>query len=330
MIRTHRETPPLRLALLGFDAADAARIQSAWRRAGSVVEWVQSALAQADALFINGMRTLMLGDDTVVVDTSAGPVRLDLAGLRRPVAISPAALSRPSQALPFDATLAGSIQVTLSLFERKLREEALQFCVASCLVERQPDLSANAFHLCEGDRLLAVVSRRNGVGVLRGITPDQVYRASWLRRPLAADEIPARMAARPLAEVLWRFGRRSRRNLLPPRLLRARLECPQAPAVAPWLLDDADLAVLRAFSAGPATLHELASASGLAPAIARRSVACLHLVGCVQAAAAPATLFGFPWRRVDAGGSAFPASEFPLTAQLFGPPAAAPARMAFG
>jgi hypothetical protein len=325
MLRTHREFPLLRLALLGFDAADAARMQLVGRRCG--VEWMEAPLAEADALLVNGERMLMLGDDTVVVDIEgARPVRLDLPTLRRPVAVSPPALTRPSQTIPFDCGAADSIQALLSLFERRLREEALQFCVASCVAERQPDLSAHAYHLCEGDKLVALVSRRTGIGVLRGVAPETVYRATWIRRPLFADEMPARLASRPLPEVLWRFGRRSLRNLLPPRLQRARLAWRKPPDIAPHLLDDVDLAVIRSLAREPATVQQVARATGLPPELARRSIACLHLVGCVDAARAQGALFGFTWRRAEATEVVLDASAFPLTAQLFGP-AAAPGRL---
>ena len=280
------ELPVLHLALAGFTAAEQACIESAAPYAKDTLTWRVSRLSDADALFINGRGAIPWQGGGVMVQPGspgASPVCIDPVEWRRPMAFSsPIAIPGVREADTFDLRKPQSIAAVLRRFSGWLRPMAIQYWIASRIVRERLDLSGTTYHVTVDGRLQAVVSRRNGVGVLPISDPSLLDQAVWARRPGPADEIPGHFVQTGLTEVLWRYAMRTPRDLLPSYFRSGPIYWCRAPQLPQRLFRDSHLVIVRELAHAPTSFAELGRRTGLADAVLARDLAALRLAGAVS------------------------------------------------
>lgn len=280
------ELPILRLGLVGFNAAQQALFETALVMLRTRLRWCVTPLAEADALCVNGSRALFLADGSLQVAAAApgeGPLRMDPSDADRPMAFTvPFAAHQISRAPTFDMASPASTRAVLDKFEGWLRPMAIQFCVASRIVQSRIDLSSTVYHVSVEGRLIAIVSRRSGVGVLPIGDPARVHEALWSRRPELADEMPGHFVQAGLTQVLWQYAIRTRRKLLPGYFRSGPIYWCRAPQLPQRLFSDSHLAIARELAQAPASFAELGRRTGLAEETLARDLAALRIAGAVS------------------------------------------------
>jgi hypothetical protein len=158
---------------------------------------------------------------------------------------------------------------------------SVQFCLASRIIQARLDVGANVYHVTVDGRLVAVVSRRSGVGVLPIADPFHLHNAEWARRPTLADEIPGHFVQAGLSQVLWQYTMRTQRNLLPTYFRSGPIYWCRPPQLPQRLFNDSHLMIVRELAHAPTSFAELAKRTGLAEPVLSRDLAGLRIVGAV-------------------------------------------------
>ena len=280
------ELPILRLALAGFLPAEQEIIGIAAAQASEGLSWrVSPSLNDADALFINGRRAAPWEAGGVRVNPSAPGVPvvcIDLNDWQRPLAFSlPLAIAGLAGGDSFDLLKPQSVVTVLRKFGGWLRPMAVQFWLASRIVKERLDLGSSVYHVSVDGRLQAVVSRRNGIGVLPIADPSRLESAVWARRPGLADEIPGHFVQTGLAEALWQYAMRTTRDLLPTYFRSGPIYWCRAPQLPQRMFRDSHLMIVRELAHAPASYADLGRRTGLAESVLTRDLAALRLVGAV-------------------------------------------------
>ena len=280
------ELPVLNLALIGFSPAEHSAMELALSRTCPGLNWRQSSVNEADALFASGARATLVADGFVQLGcgvAGARPVLIDLSDTRRPLAFS-LPVSAPTLAtLPtFDLRKPDSIEAMLVQFSGWLRPMAIQFWLASRIVQERLDLNSTVYHVSLDGRLQAILSRRTGVGVLPIADPGRLVAAAvWARRPGLADEIPGHFVQAPLPQILWQYAMRTTRNLLPTYFRSGPLYWCRAPQLPQRMFKDSHLMIVREIANAPISFEELGRRTKLADAVLSRDLAALRIVGAV-------------------------------------------------
>lgn len=275
----------LRLGLLGFNPAQQALFETALVVLRTRLRWCVAPLVEADAICVNGSRAVSLPDASLLIASStpgAPPLRLDPDESTRPLAFTlPLALPGISPACTFDMASPVSTRAMLQKFEGWLRPMAIQFCLASRIVQERLDVNSTVHHVSVDGRLVAIVSRRSGVGVLPIADPFRLEAALWARRPGPADEIPGHFVHAGLSQVLWQYAMRTTRNLLPVYFRSGPIYWCRAPQLPQRMFSDSHLMIVRELAQGPASFADLGRRTGLSEAVLSRDLAGLRIVGCV-------------------------------------------------
>lgn len=277
------ELPVLRLGLLGFTRAQQAMLETAMVVLRTRLHWRVVALDEADAVCINGSRVTALADGSLQVTAPAGssPLRIHPAHSERPMAFSLPLAPGLQVDSTFDMASPPSTRAMLEKFEGWLRPMSVQFCLASRIVQTRLDLNAAVYHVSVDGRLVAVVSRRSGVGVLPIADPFHLDNAQWAKRPGPADEIPGHFVQVGLSQVLWQYAMRTRRNLLPTYFRTGPIYWCRSPQLPQRLFRDSHLMIGRELAQAPATFAELGRRTRLSEAELSRDLAGLRIVGAV-------------------------------------------------
>jgi DNA-binding HxlR family transcriptional regulator len=279
------ELPVLRLALVGFSPAEQSVLEIALNHIRPGLVWRQSAVADADALFASGTRATVLPDGFVQLGSgtaSSRPILIDLNDTDRPLAFSePVASPRLANRPTFDVRKPESIHAMLVQFTGWLRPLAVQFWLASRIVQERLDLNSTVYHVSIDGRLQAVLSRRNGIGVLPIADPGRLADAVWAKRPGPADEIPGHFVQVPLPQVLWQYAMRTTRELLPTYFRSGPIYWCRAPQLPQRMFKDSHLMIVREIANAPLSFAELSRRTKLPDAVLARDLAGLRLVGSV-------------------------------------------------
>lgn len=279
------ELPVLRLGLVGFNSAQQALFETALLVLRTRLQWKLVALADADAVCVNGSRAIALADGSLEIASSqagAAPVRLDPDDNTRPMAFTlPVAPAGIQASCTFDMASPASTRSMLEKFEGWLRPKAVQFCLASQIIQDRIEVISTVHHVSVDGRLVAVVSPRNGVGVLPIADPFHLKTAVWARRPGLADEIPGHFVQAGLTEVLWQYAIRTKRNLLPASFKSGPIYWCRPPQVPPRLFKDSHLVIVRELAHEPAAFADLTARTGLPSAVLSRDLAALRIVGAI-------------------------------------------------
>lgn len=277
------ELPVLRLGLLGFSPAQMAMLETALVVLRTRLRWRVVALDEADAVCVNGSRVTPLADGRLEIAPSkpgGAPVRFDPADSDRPLSFTLPLAPGVAAASTFDMASPPSTRAMLEKFEGWLRPVSVQFCLAARIVQARLDL-ATVYHVSVDGRLVAVVSRRSGVGVLPIADPFHLDKALWAKRPGPADEIPGHFVHVGLSQVLWQYAMRTARNLLPTYFRSGPIYWCRAPQLPQRLFGDSHLMIVRELVQAPTTFAELAQRTGLPDAVLSRDLAGLRIVGAV-------------------------------------------------
>jgi hypothetical protein len=279
------ELPVLRLALVGFSPAEQAVLEMGLDKIRAGLPWCQSALPDADAVFACGPRALAHPGGLLQINPGLSglqPVLLDINDSSRPLAFSvPLTVPGCLSANTFDIRKPESIRAMLVQFTGWLRPLAVKFWLASRIVQERLDLGSTVYHVSVEGRLQAVVSRRNGVGVLPIADPKQLADSVWARRPGLADEIPGHFVQTGLMEVLWQYAMRTRRELLPQSFRSGPLYWCRAPQLRQRLFRDSHLMIVRELVHGSPTFAELGRRTGLSDEVLARDLSALRITGAV-------------------------------------------------
>lgn len=279
------ELPVLRLGLLGFNPAQQALFETALAVLRTRLRWCLVPIEEADALCVNGSRTTALPDGSLQIAAS-GPgtvaIRIDPTDPSRPLAFTlPLELPGVSAASTFDMASPASTRTMLEKFEGWLRPIAIQFCVASRIVQTRLDVSSTVYHVSFDGRLVAIVSRRSGIGVLAIADPARLEGAVWARRPELADEIPGHFVQAGLSQVLWEYAMRTTRDLLPAYFNSGPIYWCRPPQLPQRLFRNSHLMIVRELAHAPISFDALARSTGLPESVLARNLAALRLVGSI-------------------------------------------------
>lgn len=278
------ELPVLRLGLLGFNPAQQALFETALVMLRTRLRWRVVALEEADAICVNGSRVTPLADGSLQIAASAPgapPLRIEPTHAERPMAFTLPLAAGVVAGNTFDMASPASTRAMLEKFEGWLRPLSVQFCLASRIVQARLDVSATVYHVSVDGRLVAVVSRRSGVGVLPIADPFHLDNALWSRRPGPADEIPGHFVHVGLSQVLWQYAMRTQRNLLPTYFRSSPLYWCRSPQLPQRLFRDSHLLIVRELVRAPLTFVELGRRTGLPDTELSRDLAGLRIVGAV-------------------------------------------------
>ena len=273
----------LRLGLLGFTLTQQAALEAALVVVRTRLQWRVVPLDDADAVCVNGSRVTSLPDGSLQIASSVQgglPVRIDPAHSDRPIAFSLPVATRIATSSTFEMASPQSTRAMLEKFEGWLRPMSVQFCLASRIVQSRLDVAAT-YHVSVDGRLVAVVSRRTGVGVLPIANPFDLENAIWATRPGPADEIPGHFLQLGLSQVLWEYTMRTRRNLLPTYFRSGPIYWCRPPQLPQRLFRDSHLLIVRELAQAPASFAELGRRTGLPEAALSRDLAGLRIVGAV-------------------------------------------------
>ena len=274
----------LRLGLLGFSSAQQAMLETALVALRTRLRWRVVALDEADAVCVNGSRVVTLPDGSLqIADSAPGgpPLRIDPSHSGRPLSFSLPLAAGIAAASTFDMASPPSTRAMLEKFEGWLRPASVQFCLASRIVQSRLDVAATVYHVSVDGRLVAVVSRRTGVGVLPIADPFHLENALWAKRPGPADDIPGHFVQVGLSQVLWEYAMRTQRNLLPTYFRAGPIYWCRSPQFPQRLFRDSHLLIVRELAQAPATFAELGQRIGLSEAVLSRDLAGLRIVGAV-------------------------------------------------
>jgi hypothetical protein len=307
------ELPVLRLGLAGFSAEQQDQIRAALPSAApSTVSWTLCELGQADAWWVNGSRSRMLDEQTVLV-TAGTPQApsLQLAALNtdRPVAFTlPLACTGLRPAYSLEIGSRGSMAAVLDQFERWLSPLTAQLCLASHIVEHQTALGAGVFEVRLDGRLLAVVNMRGEAAVLPGAGPADFENADWRR--CAAGYLPENLARASMSRLMWQYSLRTQRDLLPRHYRSGLLYFRRPPRVPTRLLQDSHFLVMRELAVEPVNFQALQQATGLPPERLAHDLAALYFVGSITSKRKRAAPYQVP-RRSDHGDGGHTNSSLP-------------------
>lgn len=280
------EQPVLRLGLLGFDEAAAARLgvwaggtQAGWPA------WVVSDPHTADAWMIAGPSVDLLDRDVLTIRHPPGSgerLSLNRAEVDRPLAFAAPLPEGLVSAEFFDADDEKSVRQRLQRFEAWLRPLRSQFVLGAQLLERMGQHKGEVVHVVHEGRLLAVLDlARWQAGLLIPARPVDLAMAEWVRRPERANDIPSSFIKLPLNRVMWTYAVRSARDLLPARYRRQMIFMRRVPGLPARWFDELHLLLMSELVARPGTFADLCQRTGADAVALAHHLAALYFGGAV-------------------------------------------------
>ena len=280
------ELPVLRLGLAGFSAAQKSELDAVVQAAApGGHQWKLSRFVDADAWWVSGAQAELQEDGNVRVAPAIPTERqlkLDLAQVNRPIAFTlPLAARNFEPAYTFLPQSAPAVTSVLQKFEAWLQPQAAQFALAARILEQESVLGTGIYHVHLNDTLLAVVNMKGDVGLLRSAAPTDFDDAVWTRRPYGDTAIPKQFLRVSLSETMWYYAVRTMRDVLPERYRMATLHFRRPPRIAPRLVTESHLRLIREIAVAPSTFSQLQARTGMEPNRLARKLAALYLVGTI-------------------------------------------------
>jgi hypothetical protein len=277
------ELPLLRLGVAGFADDQLHSLRSVLAEgAGTATLWEAGPMDGADAWWINGARTQVLGVDHVRVapGTVGGrSIQINMGDVDRPLAFA-APLPKGMEAIcSFDLGSPTSMKAVLRQFEGWLAPLMAQFCLASHIVDHQSALGAGQFELCQGTQVLAMVDMQGAAAVRSTLGPGD-FEDTWWRRSTSVS-VPEHFAQTSLAQLMWQYTARTQRDLLPKHYRDGLLYFRRAPHLPQRLIKDSHLLIMRELMLAPATFEDLQQRCGFPEARLARELASLYFVGSI-------------------------------------------------
>jgi hypothetical protein len=277
------ELPLLRLGVAGFADEQLQALRAVLAEgAGTATLWEPVPMDGADAWWINGARTQVLGVDHVRVapGTAGGrSIQINIGDVDRPLAFARPLPQAFDANCSFDLTSPSSMKAVLRQFEGWLAPLMAQFCLASHVIDHQSALGAGRFELCQGTQVLAMVDMQGEVAVRATLGPGDLE-DTWWRRSTSAP-VPEHFARTSLAQLMWEYTVRTQRDLLPKRYRGGLLYFRRAPHLPQRLIKDSHLLIMRELVLAPATFEDLQQRCGFPEARLARELASLYFVGSI-------------------------------------------------
>jgi hypothetical protein len=279
------ELPVFHLGLGGFSPDQqqvfAGALQSA---AATPTQWMLGELTSADAWWMNGARSQLIGETRVRVSAGSPTgksLQLYLPDIDRPVAFSqPIACPQFRPAFTFDPASHASMHAVLEKFDAWLSPLTAQFCLASHIIEHQTALGSGVFEVSLDGALIAVVDLKGEVGVAPHVGPTDFEQSFWRRRPDALP-IPEAFVRSSLSQLMWQYAVRTQRDVLPRHYRTELLYFRRPPRLPQRMLKDSHLLLMRELARQPACFDDLLQRTALAPVALARDLAALYFVGAV-------------------------------------------------
>ncbi|MES2999706.1 MAG: hypothetical protein V4787_03370 [Pseudomonadota bacterium] len=314
------ELPILRLGLAGFSADQQEALGAALAQASAgELMWEIGKFDEADAWWISGARTQLVGNATIrvapAVPTSRA-VQLHLPDIDRPLAFAlPVVQPELEPTYCFDPASHESISAVLAEFERLLQPLTAQFCLASHIVEHQSALGRGVFDVSLSGRLLAVVDMHGEVGVLPGVDPTDFEDAEWRRR-VPAFGIPEDFVTTSLSQLMWHYSLRTQRDLLPRHYRKGLLYFRRPPRLPQRVVRDSHLLLMRELAAAPATFEALRLRTGMLAGQLAHDLAALYFVGSITSNAKRAAPISGERRGEDTDGGLYSVNPSGLDSEI--------------
>jgi len=278
------ELPLFRLGLAGFSARQQFQLSTLLQQP-SGGSWQVGKVADADAWWVNGARGQVMLDSTIRIgsgDPGGRSLHLDLRDVDRPVAFALPLAPRNFEPLyTFEAGSASSVSAVLKKFDAWMQPTTAQFCLASRILEQESVLGPGIHHVSADGALIGVVNMQGGTGVLPTAGPVDFENAMWERVSSSARAIPEHFVRCSLAQLMWQFAVRTKRDILPARYRTAMLFFRRPPRLPPRLMTDSHLLLLRELACAPADFGTLQQRTGLERAALAHDLAALYFVGAI-------------------------------------------------
>lgn len=277
------ELPLVRLGLAGFSAGQQQDIERMLLDGvGPDTQWQVARLEDADAWWVNGERTRTLGEGRIRIASgtpAARSLQLELRDVDRPLAFAQP-LPEGLQALcSFDPRKPASMRAVLLQFEQWLAPMLAQFCLAAQVAEHQSALGSGKFELRLKGELLATVDMHGDTSVRATARPQDFEGAIWRHGEPAP--IPEDFVRTSLSQLMWQFGLRTERDLLPRHYRSGLLYFRRPPRLAHRLLRDSHLLIMRELMVMPSSFDELQHRCGFDDRALARDLAALYFVGSI-------------------------------------------------
>ncbi|MGE0331733.1 MAG: hypothetical protein AB7P37_13675 [Ramlibacter sp.] len=144
--------------------------------------------------------------------------------------------------------------------------------------------SGGVYQLLHHSRLTAVIDLRRGMAAFPlTVTPGDLLRAEWTRRPHGAGVPPQSFVRRATGDLIWTYAARTTLDILPTRYRRRPIHFCRMPRMPIEQLDPAHIRLMAALRSGPMMLADLARRLGAPEQQVCQSLAALHAVGAVSA-----------------------------------------------
>lgn len=279
------ETPIFRLGLAGFPAEQLEALGPALSGAANgSTAWELGGLDGADAWWINGARVQPMSEDRIRIapgNPSSRSLQLHLPDVARPVAFSlPLACPEFLPAYTFDPSSRADMRTVLEKFDAWLAPVAAQFFLASHILEHAAALGSGVFELNLNGSVLGVVDMHGDTGVSPAAGPVDFEDAVWQRRAGPA-QIPEGFVRASLAQLMWQYAVRTRRDVLPRHYRTGALYFRRTPRLPQRLLTDTHLLLMRELAAAPATFDALQRRCSLDAGVLAQALAALYFVGTI-------------------------------------------------
>jgi hypothetical protein len=231
---------------------------------------------------VNGARTQLVGGDRIRVASgvpSERSLQINMPDVDRPIAFAIPLPPGFDALCSFDLASPRTMVGALNRFEQWLQPLIAQFCLASHIVEHQSALGAGKFELRLNTELLAVVDMHGEAAVRATTPPEDFDGAMW--RGTARHTIPEDFVSTSLSRLMWQYGTRTQRDVLPRPYFTGPIFFRRPPRLPQRLLGDAHLMVMRELMLSPGTFVELQQRCGFDEYRLARLLGALYLVGSV-------------------------------------------------
>lgn len=188
-------------------------------------------------------------------------------------------------AVLFDPDRQASVVAAFRTLESRLGMLRCDYALGCSLNWHQEEVaSGGVYQLLHHSRLTAVIDLRRGMAAFPlTVTPGDLLRAEWTRRPHGAGVPPQSFVRRATGDLIWTYAARTTLDILPTRYRRRPIHFCRMPRMPIEQLDPAHIRLMAALRSGPMMLADLARRLGAPEQQVCQSLAALHAVGAVSA-----------------------------------------------
>ena len=251
--------------------------------AGEAATWQITEPEAADALWVNGARTQIVGKERIRVAPgvpNGHALQLDLTDVGRPMAFATPLPDHLHVRCSFDPGSAPGILAALQQLEDWLAPLVAQYGLASHIAEHQSALGKGEYELRLDEQLLAIVDMQGEAAVFPSAKP-QDFDSGALWRRCQGMRVPGEFSRTSVSQLMWQYATRTKRDLLPPHYRSALLYFRRPPRLPPSTLRDSHLLLMRELKLQPSTFDDLQRRCAMDAQLMARDLAALYFVGSI-------------------------------------------------